>query len=217
MSYNNLGINYEARDMNKLINNLIADGVLKTPTIIKAFLEIDRADFLPEELKREAAVNLALPLGWGQTNSQPLTVAFMLELLQPKKRQSILDVGSGSGWTTALLARIVGPKGHVTAIEKLKTLHDFGKSNLESYDFIKKKVVECSCGNGREGFLKNAPYDRILVSAAAKKIPSALKAQLKIGGRMVLPVGHEIWLVEKRGGKDFYKEIYPGFVFVPLV
>ncbi|MCD6283661.1 protein-L-isoaspartate O-methyltransferase, partial [bacterium] len=101
--------------METLIQQLISEGYLKTPEIIKAFREIDRKDFVPSYLKKEAYINAPLPIGFGQTISQPLTVAFMLELLQPKRGDKILDIGSGSGWTTALLAYIVGQKDRFDA------------------------------------------------------------------------------------------------------
>mgnify|MGYP001575730005 FL=1 len=99
-----------------LIDSLIKEGWLKTPKIIDAFQKIKREDFLPDNLKDSAEVDAAMPIGFGQTISQPLTVAFMLELLQPKEGDKILDVGSGSGWTTALLASIVGPAGEVMGL-----------------------------------------------------------------------------------------------------
>ena len=108
--------------MKQLIKNLISSGYLKTPEIINAFYKIDRIDFVPEELKYEAHTNTPLPIGYGQTVSQPLTVAFMLELLQPKSGHKILDVGSGSGWQSVLLACLAGNKGRVIAVERIPEL-----------------------------------------------------------------------------------------------
>ena len=105
-----------------LINSLIKDGWLKTPRIIKAFENIKRYDFMPDDIKQLAEIDEAMPIGHSQTISQPLTVAFMFEQLQPKPGENILDIGSGSGWTTALLAYIVGEKGKVTAIEVIPEL-----------------------------------------------------------------------------------------------
>ena len=201
--------------MEQLINRLIDHGYLKTPEIIDAFYKINRIDFLPEDLKSEAQINAPLPIGCGQTISQPLTVAFMLELLQPKRGYKILDVGSGSGWQSSLLAYITGDEGRVIAIERIPELSEFGKENSEKYNF---RNLEFVVGNGSVGYKKEAPYDRIIVAAAAfDKIPDELKSQLKIGGRMVIPVRNSIWLVIKKEENKFEEKEFPGFVFVPLV
>ena len=198
-----------------LIEDLIANGYLKTPEIIDAFYEIDRANFVPEELEYEAYANAPLPIGYGQTISQPLTVAFMLELLQPKSGHKILDVGSGSGWQSSLLAYITGNEGRVIAIERILELSKFGKENSEKYNF---RNLEFIVGDGSKGYKKEAPYDRIIVAAAAfDKIPEELKKQLKINGRLVIPVKNSIWLVIKTEENKFEKKEFPGFVFVPLV
>jgi protein-L-isoaspartate(D-aspartate) O-methyltransferase len=203
--------------MNRLVNNLIGDGYLRSDSIIDAFSKIHRREFVPEDLARQAEANVALPIGYGQTISQPLTVAFMLELLDPKLGNNILDIGSGSGWTTALLAYIVGEKGKVTALEKIKELCELGEKNVKKFNFIKKGVVQFHCMSAEEGYEKNAPYDRILVSAAALEIPSALKEQLAIGGKMIIPIANSIWSVEKKGEEDFNIKKFPGFAFVPFV
>ena len=206
--------------MNKdfLINNLISSGYLKTPRIIEAFNKIDRADFVPENLKDEAYIDAPLSIGEGQTISQPLTVAFMLELLEPDQGDMILDVGSGSGWTTALLAEIVGEKGKVFAIERVPELCEFGKKNAAKYDFIASGRVEIVCGDGTKGWSdKNIIFDKILAGASGKKLPEAWKKQLKIGCRIVVPLEHSIWLFIKKSEDDFEEVEYPGFVFVPLI
>ena len=100
-----------------LIDHLINEGWLKAPRIIEAFRRIKRVDFLPEDMEDLAELNEALPIGYGQTISQPLVVVFMLEQLEPKEGDKILDIGSGSGWTSALLGEIVGKKGRVIAID----------------------------------------------------------------------------------------------------
>lgn len=199
-----------------LIDNLISSNWLKTPRLIEAFKKIKRIDFLPEEMKELSELNEALPIGYGQTISQPLVVAFMLELLQPQPGEKILDVGSGSGWTSALLAEIVGG-GKVIAIEVIPELMAFGKNNIEKYNFIKKGIVECLCADGSKGCNKEAPFDKILASASAKEIPLAWKEQLKIGGRIVTPIGNSIWSFDKIAEKEFEEKEYPGFVFVPLI
>mgnify|MGYP005837734049 CR=1 FL=1 len=217
-----------------LVDNLVSLGYLKTPEIISAFRKIKRVDFLPENIKNLNEIDKALPIGEGQTISQPAVVAFMLELLKPKPGDKVLDIGSGSGWTTALLAYIVSKKenskskslkGKVISIEIILKLKEFGERNVSKYNFIKKGIVSFIHGDGTRGFKKEAPFDRILVSAAAEKVPKALKEQLKIDGRLVIPVKDDnfnnfsyqsIWLVEKK--KDgFIIKKYPGFVFVPLI
>jgi len=207
-----------------LIDSLIEEGWLKTQRIIGAFRKIKRIDFLPEDIKDLAELNEALPIGFGQTISQPLVVAFMIELLNPKPGEKILDVGSGSGWTTALLAEIVGEKGKVIAIEIIPELMEFGKKNVEKYNFIEKGVVEFICADGSKGYPKAASrpelaewFDKILASASAREIPKAWKEQLKIGGRIVTPIGTSIWLFVKKSEKEFEEIEYPGFVFVPLI
>ncbi len=174
---------------------------------------------MPDEFKQSAELNEALPIGKGQTISQPLVVAFMLELLSPKAGEKILDVGAGSGWTSALLGFIVrqGKEGHVVAVETIPELAEFGKQNVSKYGFIEKGIVEYVLGDGKKGFKKQAPYDKILVSASAKILPQALKSQLKIGGRIVCPIGNSIWLFIKKNKNEFEKKEYPGFVFVKLV
>ena len=159
-----------------LIDDLIREGRLKTQNIIEAFRKIKRVDFLPQDMKNLAELNEALPIGFGQTISQPLVVAFMLELLEPKKGEKILDIGSGSGWTTALLAEIVGKQGKVIAIDIIPELVEFGKQNVAKYNFIKEGRVEFICVDGSKGYQKEAPYDKILASATASKLPKAWKA-----------------------------------------
>jgi protein-L-isoaspartate(D-aspartate) O-methyltransferase len=198
-----------------LIKSLIKDGYLKTPAIIDAFYKIDRIDFVPEDLKQEAYGNYPLPIGYGQTISQPLTVAFMLELLEPKVGEKILDIGSGSGWQTALLAQLVTDKGKVVAIEIIPELVKLTKENISKYNF--DQIVEVIEGDGSKGYEPLAPYDKIIAAAAAQKIPPLWLNQLKIGGKIVAPVKNSIYLLEKTGPDEFLEKQYFGFSFVPLV
>jgi protein-L-isoaspartate(D-aspartate) O-methyltransferase len=206
--------------MSKLVSNLIRDGYLKSDLIIDAFFEISRIEFVPREFESEADADFALPIGYGQTISQPMTVAFMLELLDPGRDQNILDVGSGSGWTATLLSYIVGKKGRVTAIERIAELKKMGERNVAKYGYLRdgeKGVAEFIHGDGSKGCETYAPYDRILVSAAAQFVPESLKKQLKVGGKMVIPVKNSICYLEKKSEHEFYKEEFPGFAFVPLI
>ncbi len=216
--------------MTDLINSLIQEKWLKTPAIIEAFRKIKREDFLPARIgyaegaaggspdKRDLAdLNEALPIGFGQTISQPLVVAFMLELLEPKEGDKILDVGSGSGWTSSLLAEIVGEKGKVIALELVKDLKEFGERNAKKYGFIETGRVKFINQDASEGYEKEAPFDKILASASAQKLPLAWKEQLKINGRIVTPIGNSIWLFVKKTAEEFQETEYPGFIFVPLI
>ncbi len=201
-----------------LLEELIKDKWLKTPAIIEAFRKVARADFLPEDLRNLAELDEALPIDEGQTISQPLTVAFMMELLQPAKGEKIMDVGAGSGWTSALLAEIIGEKGRVIALEIIPKLKDFGEKNVAKYNFIAQGRVEFLVADGSQGYQKEAPFDKILCSATVQKeIPRAWKDQLKVGGRIVTPIGQSIWLLIKKSADTFEEIEYPGFVFVPLV
>ena len=219
-----------------LIDSLIGGGWLKTPRIIEAFRRIKRVDFLPKDLEDLAELNEALPIGYGQTISQPLVVAFMLEQLEPKEGDKILDIGSGSGWTSALLKEIVGKKGRVIAIDIIPELVEFGKKNVAKYNFLapyrtegsgagiekglpagRQGIVEFICTDGSKGYKKEAPYDKILASASAQSLPQAWKEQLKIGGRIVTPIDTSIWVFIKKNEEEFEEYEYPGFVFVPLV
>ncbi len=197
-----------------LVDDLIKEGWLKTPRIIEAFRVIKRVDFMPDNMKSMAELNEALPIGHGQTISQPLVVAFMLEQLQPEPGDKILDVGSGSGWTSALLAYCVSAKGKIIAIETVPELKEFGERNAAKYNL----PIEFICADGSKGYDKKAPFDKILCSAAVqRKVPGAWKKQLKIGGRIVTPIASSIWLLIKRGEDNFEKTEFPGFSFVPLI
>lgn len=203
--------------MKDLIDSLIFSGYLKTPWIIEAFRKIDRADFVPPDFLNEAYGNYPLPIGYGQTISQPLTVAFMFELLQPERGDKILDIGSGSGWTTALLAQIVGPKGKVYAIERIPELKNLGESNIAKYNFISKGTVKFINADGSQGLPDVVPFDKIIAAAATEVIPPAFKEQLKLKGRLVIPIKNSIYLIIKESANRFSEEEFPGFAFVPLV
>lgn len=199
--------------MNSIADHLYANGALRSPRILEAFRTVDRADFLPEDQQKHALEDRPLPIGRGQTNSQPSTVAFMLEKLQPKQGEYILDVGAGSGWTTALLARIVGFEGRVYGVELLPELVEFARSSIAAYGYDHAEII--SAGE-TFGLPEYAPFDKILVSAAADEIPEELVDQLGAGGRMLIAVKHSIMQVDKSSDEGIDTREYPGFAFVPL-
>ena len=143
----------------------------------------------------------------------------MLEKLEPQADQKILDIGSGSFFFKALLAHVVGLRGKVVAIEVIPHLKEFGEKNVAKYNFIEKGIVEFLCRNGADGYAKDAPYDGILVSASLpkKELPLAWKQQLKIGGKIVVPIQNSIWVFTKTDEHTFGEQEHPGFVFVPFV
>lgn len=201
-------------DNSQLVDGLKALGVLYTPHIEEAFLVVDRKNFVTEESRKYAYVDEALSIGHGQTISQPYTVAFMLELLAPSPGERILDVGSGSGWSTALLAHIVGKAGHVFGVEIMPKLVKFGQKNLNIYNFSQADIRQA---NDELGLKKEAPFDKILVSAGCNKVPEELVAQLHTGGVMVIPINDALWKITKLPNNKIGTEVYAGFVFVPLI
>jgi protein-L-isoaspartate(D-aspartate) O-methyltransferase len=197
-----------------LVQSLTSEGVLRTPRIIKAFGAIKRRDFVRPFEETSAEEDRALGIGYGQTISQPYTVAFMLELLKLKEGHKVLDVGSGSGWTTALLAHIVGEKGRVYGVEIIPELVAFGQENLAKYFSPNASIEQAGSALGLPG---EAPFDRILVSAAAEILPQDLADQLSVDGIMVIPIRNSIVRVTKLSESEIAQEVYEGFVFVPLV
>jgi len=214
-------INKMSNGVNPLPAYLQRTGVLSPksePKILEAFGVIDRADFLPDELKSSAYSDEAFPIGHGQTISQPYTVAFMLKLLQPKAGEKIMDVGAGSGWQTALLAQIVGSQGKVLAVERVAELCGFGRANVSKYNFV-EGIVEWFCQDASAGLPDNAPFDKIIAAASIVdyKVPKAWEEQLKVGGRMVVPIENSVWLFIKQKDGTFQEKEFPGFVFVPFI
>ncbi len=199
--------------MHELVDEMIFSNVLKSPHIIDAFKAVDRKYFVPEALREETYIDYALPIGNGQTISQPSTVAFMLEKLAPQKGDRVLDIGSGSGWTTALLCHIVGEEGSVTGIERVSALVEQGEENLSQFDFDHGCIKKA----GEKLGIPGEEFDRILVSAAADEIPEELFSQLKVGGILVIPVENSIYKFKKLSEEEIKTEEYYGFVFVPLI
>jgi protein-L-isoaspartate(D-aspartate) O-methyltransferase len=180
-----------------------------------AFVAVDRRGFLPRHERRWAADDRPLAIGHGQTNSQPSTVAAMLELLAVEPGQRVLDVGSGSGWTTALLGHLVGPSGEVVGVELVEELAAWGAENLAALHmpWTSIRVAE----PGTYGVPEQGPYDRILVSAEALDLPDELVDQLGPGGRMVIPVDGRMLLVRRRDDETLDVTTHGWYRFVPLL
>lgn len=173
-----------------------------------------RGFFLPPSGADRAGVNTPISIGYGQTNSQPTTVYQMLEWLDVRKGMHVLDVGSGSGWTTALLSHLTGEKGDVVAVERIPELVAFGKNNCRRQGI---KNITFHKAQKKFGWARLAPYDRILVSASAEEMPEELLDQLASPGSMVIPVGNTIYRIEKNVAGSIMREAHSGYVFVPLI
>ncbi|MGN8247186.1 protein-L-isoaspartate O-methyltransferase family protein [Cellulomonas soli] len=174
----------------------------------------DRAGFLPTAQRRHAHEDRPLPLWHGQTSSQPSTVAAMLHLLQVPVGAHVLDVGAGSGWTTALLARLVGPTGTVLGLELEPDLAAWGAGNLAATGQTWARLEAAdpdTLGRPRSG-----GWDRILVSAAARELPEPLVDQLAPGGRLVVPVRSTMHLVVRGPDGELHDSTHGSYSFVPL-
>ncbi len=181
--------------------------------VISAFKQVAREEFVLPEWKEAAYEDSALPIIAEQTISQPSTVVLMLDALEVKEGMKVLEIGAGSGYNAALLSKIADK---VYSIERIKELAEFAKKNLKRTGITNVTVI---CADGKKGYAKEAPYDRIIVTAAADKIPETLLKQLKDNGVLLMPVGpeHGQELIRvRRKGKDYFHEKLGGYVFVPL-
>jgi protein-L-isoaspartate(D-aspartate) O-methyltransferase len=187
---------------------------IKNPLVLQAMRSVQRHRLVPHNQRANAYQDRPLPIGDGQTISQPYIVAYMTDLLDPRKGMKVLEIGTGSGYQAAVLAEIVDEVYTIEIVEKLgrRAQNDLKKMG---YDNIHVRI-----GDGYAGWQEHAPYDAILVTAAAPKIPQPLIDQLKEGGRMIIPVGpvgqlQELVQVEKVDGKARTKSLLP-VRFVPF-
>lgn len=200
----------------KLIENIKSFGYLKTKNIEEALRKYKREFFVPEDLKREAYRDFPLSIGFNQTISQPSTVVAMTEALEVKTGDKILEVGTGSGWQSAILSFLVGDSGKVYTTEIVKELAEFARNNLKKLGI---KNVEVFVKDEYKGLEEKAPFDKIMVTAAAPDVPKPLLEQLKEDGIMVVPVGNlylqDMFVIKKLKDRVEKKSI-GSFMFVPL-
>lgn len=181
----------------------------------RAMHAVPRARFLPSELRDRAGEDAPLPIGVGQTSSQPTTVLNMLRLLDVREGQRVLDVGAGSGWTTALLAHLVGPTGSVLGVERQESL--LGPAREAVAATVPDGDAEIRAARpGVLGAPEDAPFDRILVSAGARRLPPALLEQLGEGGILVIPVAEQMRRIVRRDGA-LHESVHGAYRFVPLI
>lgn len=197
----------------ELIDKLRLNGI-NDPLVLKAFWEVERHRFIPEAMEAHAYKDVALPIGFGQTISQPYTVAFMTQSLQLSKGAKVLEIGTGSGYQAAILVNM-GMK--VYTIERQ---HEIFLRTQRLFDRMQIRAV-MRLGDGTIGWNDYAPFDGIIVTAGSPIVPVNLKKQLAIGGRLVIPVGDRtsqvLKIITKRSEEDFHTEDIPRFAFVPLI
>lgn len=199
----------------ELIEYLKSKGAISTKRIERAFLAIDRIRFVPFRYVEEAYKNYPLPIGEGQTISQPETVAFMLEKLEIKRGDEILEIGAGSGWVTALLSFLVGKKGRVYSYEINAEVGGFGLGNLSTIRL--EPNYHYRVADAKSFWGKDSPYDRIISAAAFGKVGGELISHLSPGGVLLVPTaGNYILKIKKTKNDKIEKEIFTGYIFVPL-
>lgn len=199
----------------ELIDGYIKPAGVTSTKVLKAFADVPRHEFVPAEYQEEAYLDMPLPIGFGQTISQPSLVAQMTQALRLKGKEKVLEIGTGSGFQAAILSRLAKK---VYTVEIIESLAKNAKNVLEKLG-IKNVFVQIA--DGSLGLPKFAPYDAIIVTAAAPAIPDSLISQLKNNGRLVIPVGQStdsqiLKLVTKKDGLVETKDIEP-VMFVPLV
>ncbi|KJY83604.1 protein-L-isoaspartate O-methyltransferase [Vibrio galatheae] len=196
----------------RLIDFLVASGI-QDQNVLDAIHRLPREQFVSQAMMHQAYDNNALPIGQGQTISQPYIVAKMTEMLALTRQSRVLEVGTGSGYQTAVLAQLVD---HVFSIERIKALQWEAKRRLKQLDIYN---VSTKHGDGWQGWTAKGPFDAIIVTAAAESVPSALLNQLDDGGVMVIPVGLEEQQLLKitRRGDDYFTQVVEMVRFVPLV
>ena len=200
--------------MSKLVNDLVQKGYLKSERIIDAFSEISRIEFVPDEFRLQAEADVSLPVGFGQMIPSPMVAAMMLELLDPREGDRVLDASSGSGWLVTILAYVVGEGGSVVALEKNAELKERGKYNVEKFGYIRKGIVqfpeEAQMADGDT-------FDRILFFSGLEMDLTELKRSLKVGGKMVVSINNNVTYFEKKAEDEFLEEKYSGFSSEPLL
>ena len=197
----------------RLVDQLVLKGI-KSKIVINALLKVPRHLFIDQDFETHAYIDKAFPIDSEQTISQPFTVAFQTSLLNLNKKDKVLEIGTGSGYQTAILMEIADS---VFSIERQHKLYRRSKKNLTNLGY---KTINIKYGDGYKGLQEHQPFDKILVTAGAEILPKQLLLQLKIGGKLVVPIGKDIQkmtVVERKSEKSFDKKIYGNFKFVPML
>jgi protein-L-isoaspartate(D-aspartate) O-methyltransferase len=198
----------------RLIESIRASGI-EDLEVLRLFDQIPRHLFLPDAMRAHAYEDAAIPIGYGQTASQPSLQAVYLEAARPTPRDSVLEIGTGSGYLTALFAAAAG---RVYSVERVRALSARARKAL---DVVEIRNAALLVGDGSIGWRKFAPFDIIVVSAASPSVPPALLEQLADGGRLVIPVGtldeQRLVVIRRSGDRTSEEEVVPRCVFVPLL
>ncbi len=200
----------------QLIDYWASSGIIKDKKVIDAFRKIPREIFISKEKEGEAYGDYPLPIGEGQTISQPTTVMIMTQALELKENDKVLEVGSGSGYQASIIANILGDGGKLISTEIVDELVESAKSNINKLNLKNARIIKW---DGSKGYADEAPYDKIIITAACPKIPKPLIEQLKEGGIIVAPVGSMVEQVMIKGKKingKLIEEKLGEFMFVPL-
>jgi protein-L-isoaspartate(D-aspartate) O-methyltransferase len=197
----------------ELVEILRSKGI-SNQRVLDAFLKVERHLFVPDIMKQHAYIDVALPIGLGQTISQPYTVAFMTQEINPQPKQKILEIGTGSGYQAAILYEM---GARVFSIERHNDLYN---SAMKLFDELNLKIA-ARCSDGTIGWEEFSPYDGIIVTAGGPTVPINLKKQLAVGGRLVIPVGDKqvqtLQIITKISEEEFKTQEVPYFAFVPLI
>jgi protein-L-isoaspartate(D-aspartate) O-methyltransferase len=203
-----------ADERQRMVERQIEARGIHNASVLAAMREIPRHHFIPPPHDQAAYDDNALPIGNGQTISQPYIVALMTELIRPEPSDNVLEIGAGCGYQAAILSRLVQ---WLTTIERIPAVAVLARNNLKSLGIQNVEVIE---GDGTEGYPQNAPYNGIMITAATPEIPKTLIDQLAEGGRLVAPVGgrdlQELVTLEKQGDK-MIPQYHGGVRFVPLI
>jgi len=198
----------------RMVEHQIEARGIRDPRVLAVMRAVPRHAFIPPPYDRSAYDDCPLPIGNGQTISQPYIVALMTELIHPKPDDNVLEIGAGSGYQAMILAMLVKK---VTTVERIQAVADLAKKNIAA---LHGENVDVVTGDGTCGWPEYAPYDGIIITAATPQIPLPLIGQMAEGGRLVAPVGgreiQELITLEKRGGR-LTRELHGGVRFVPLI
>ena len=197
----------------ELVEILRSKGI-SNQRVLDAFLKVERHLFVPDIMKQHAYKDVALPIGLGQTISQPYTVAFMTQEINPQPKQKILEIGTGSGYQAAILYEM---GARVFSIERHNDLYN---SAMKLFDELNLKIAS-RCSDGTIGWEEFSPYDGIIVTAGGPTVPINLKKQLAVSGRLIIPVGDKqvqtLHVITKISDEEFQSREVPYFAFVPLI